>query len=96
MLQAAFCLHGRYCGAGCSGGADGEDFKASPIDELDRACFFHDKCFSWTGTIVANCKECWCNAQLANAAGQVRDVMLGLHCGRQLPLCPLAYSATAL
>lgn len=64
--QSFGCLHGRYCGKDCSG----DSGKASPIDELDRACFFHDKCY--TDLFRCDCKHCHCNAQLGAVANQVR------------------------
>ena len=70
VAQSFLCMHGRYCGKGCSGVADGESYKASPIDELDRACFFHDKCF--TEYLGCDCKHCHCNARLGAVANQVR------------------------
>lgn len=68
------CTHGRYCGKGCSGEWNGELYKAAPIDELDRACFWHDRCFGGGG-----CTECHCNAQLSTWANQVRGARLRLH-----------------
>ncbi len=59
-------MHGRYCGGGCSGELGGQSFKASPIDALDRACFFHDKCFDNSG-----CSYRCCNAALSSAANEV-------------------------
>lgn len=65
--QGYFCTHGRYCGKGCSGEVDGKSFMASPIDALDRACFFHDKCFDDSGS----CRDRCCNAALRSAANEV-------------------------
>ncbi|KAI7837323.1 hypothetical protein COHA_008838 [Chlorella ohadii] len=59
-------MYGRYCG-GCDGKVDGEPAKASPIDALDRACFFHDKCYTGDDS----CRECYCNALLGDVARQV-------------------------
>ena len=66
LLQSLGCLHGRYCGWGCSG----QGFKASPKDALDRACFFHDKCYTGGGS----CANCYCNDQLRATTRQVRGM----------------------
>ncbi len=71
-------MYGRYCG-GCDGKVDGEPAKASPIDALDRACFFHDKCYTGDDS----CRECYCNALLGDVARQVRGSLL---CMCMLPM----------
>lgn len=68
------CVHGRFCGP-CNGNGG----KDSPMDELDRACFFHDICFYDGGyTTKGSCAECHCNAQLGDVASRVRNG-LALH-----------------
>ncbi|KAI7843296.1 hypothetical protein COHA_003127 [Chlorella ohadii] len=65
------CMHGRFCGRECSGVVDGQPDKpkAPPMDELDRACFFHDKCL--TKENRGTCAGCHCNAQLDAVANKI-------------------------
>lgn len=42
------CLHGNWCGPGCSG-------PGSPIDAVDRCCQAHDKCYERKGYFSCSC-----------------------------------------
>lgn len=74
-------MHGRYCG-GCNGNGG----KDSPMDELDRACFFHDICYPVGGyTTAGSCAECYCNAQLGYVASRVRSSYAAHACSTCAP-----------
>ena len=80
-------MYGRYCGS-----CDGNGGRDSPIDELDRACFFHDKCYIGGGD---TCDQCYCNAQLGYVATQVPAAWLaGTVCTCPLPQMPDARAHT--
>lgn len=86
-MQGMDCMHGRYCGLKC----DGDDFKASPMDELDRACFFHDKC----GGDGDSCADCHCNAALHSVAKRVSGASCP-HAARIEAACPSCMTASPL
>lgn len=41
QARASWLIYGNYCGPGNTGG--------TPIDDLDRACQIHDRCYVWFG-----------------------------------------------
>ena len=65
-------VHGNWCGPGHSG-------PGKPIDDIDRACMHHDKCYSRHGR-----HECTCDKEL------LRDIDRALSSGT---LSPAAFAA---
>lgn len=63
------CLHGRYCGPGCSGGGlVTQNWYDAPEDRLDQACYWHDKCYEKG----SECDKCLCNQELVRVSKEVR------------------------
>ncbi|UYZ11576.1 phospholipase [Brevibacillus sp. WF146] len=44
------CFYGNWCGPGCSG-------PEPPIDEIDRCCMMHDKCYRKRGYFACSCDK---------------------------------------
>lgn len=55
------CIHGRWCGPGCSG-------PGPPIDEIDACCKAHDECYERRGYW-----DCVCDNELLNCLRPLQD-----------------------
>ncbi|HVE77696.1 MAG TPA: phospholipase A2 family protein [Gemmatimonadaceae bacterium] len=60
-IQGLPCMYGRWCGPGCSGPGE-------PVDNLDRCCLAHDRCYETRGYFACSCDNTFlgCVAPIRN------------------------------
>lgn len=50
QIQEVPCVYGKWCGPGCSG-------PGAPVDDVDRCCQAHDRCYSDRGYFACSCNQ---------------------------------------